>query len=287
MTKILLGAHVSGAGGLYNAVQHGRDIGATTIQLFTANQKRWVNKPLTKEVIDDFRRALAESEIEQVMSHDSYLINLGSPNPEVLVKSRNAFGEEIERCQALGLTYCNFHPGAALKEDPQLCLDKIVESLLETKDRFADDSLRLLLETTAGQGSNVGWKFDELGYIVERTKDHLPIGVCIDTCHIWAGGYDISTAEGWDGVLKDFDEKIGLEHLYAMHLNDSLKGCGSRVDRHRPLGEGEIGIEAFKFVMQDPRLQGLPKYLETPGGMELWEQEIKMLREFAGQPVKK
>lgn len=279
--QLLIGAHTSAAGGAYHALLEGRDIGATTIQLFTANQKRWLGKPLDKTSIDLWQSTLKETGLKQIMSHDSYLINLGSPDPEGLQKSREAFLQEIERCLQLEVSYLNFHPGAALKESPQLCLDRICESLLSFESLVADSSLRLLLETTAGQGSCVGWKFEEIAYIVNKVKDRIPIGVCIDTCHIFAAGYDIRTPEAWNQTLKEFDRIIGLKHLYAFHLNDSAKPLGSRVDRHKPLGEGEIGLESFKFLMRDPRTRELPKYLETPDGPPLWVKEIALLRKLA------
>lgn len=279
--SLLIGAHCSGAGGLYNALLQGVEIGANTIQLFTANQKRWQSKPLEEEVVRQWHETLEKTGIQQVMSHDSYLINLGAPNPEVLAKSRKGLREELERCHTLDITYLNFHPGAALKEPRELCLDKIIESLLELEALAAEGSTRLLLETTAGQGSTVGCTFEELGYILRGVGDRLPIGVCIDTCHIFAAGYDIRTAEACEETLRQYEEHCGIESLYAFHLNDSLKELGSRVDRHRPLGEGEIGLECFKFLMNDPRTRELPKYLETPGGTETWSREIPMLRAMA------
>ena len=282
----LIGAHMSVAGGLENALYDGAKIGCTTVQIFTSNQRQWKSRELTDEKIDPWLKALDETGISEVMSHDSYLINLGAPNEENLEKSRNAFRAEITRCRQLKITYLNFHPGAALKEDRQLCLDRICDSLLMMEELLPDDSTRLLLETTAGQGSTVGCAFEELGYIVEKVHKKIPIGVCIDTCHIFAAGYDCRTPEAWDATLKDFDKHVGLQHLYAFHLNDSMKGLASRVDRHRPLGEGEIGMECFKFLMTDKRTCDLPKYLETPDGPPLWEQEIKKLRQFAGHSKK-
>lgn len=275
---IFIGAHTSAAGGVHNALLEGQKIGATTIQLFTSNQKQWKGRLITDEMISLWQEALKESGLQKIMSHDSYLINLGSPKEEVLVKSRKAFREELHRCHQLKIDYLNFHPGAALKEDVNLCLDRIVDSLLELEEFAAESDTRLLLETTAGQGSTVGWKFEELHYIIDRTKAKIPIGVCLDTCHIFAAGYDLCTEEACDTTFKEFDRIIGLEHLYAFHLNDSLKECGSRVDRHRPLGEGCIGIDCFRFLMNDPRTRHLPKYLETPGGPPLWVDEIALLR---------
>lgn len=275
---LLIGAHTSAAGGVHNALLEGQRIGATTIQLFTANQKRWENKALTEEGIALWNDALQSTGITHVMSHDSYLINLGAPDETNLRKSRIAFEEEIKRCLALKIDYLNFHPGAALKESPQLCLDRIVESLLAQEKLVADGTTRLLLEATAGQGSCVGCKFEELAYIIEKVERKIPIGVCIDTCHIFVAGYDIRTEEAWDRTLKEFDKVIGLKHLYCFHVNDSLKTLGSRVDRHADLGAGTIGWESFRVLMNDPRTRELPKYLETPGGPAVWAEEIAKLR---------
>lgn len=283
--KLLIGAHTSAAGGVFNALLEGKEIGATTIQLFTSNQKRWEGKRLEQEVVDRWFETLEETGLEQIMSHDSYLINLGAPDPDVLRKSRSAFKEEIERCLKLNITFLNFHPGAALKEDPQLCLDRICDSLLEVEGLVAGGSTTLLLEMTAGQGSSVGHRFEQLAYIIDRVQGKIPIGVCVDTCHIFAAGYDIRGEEAWNSTLEEFDRVIGLKFLRAFHLNDSLKGLGTRVDRHQPLGKGEIGYECFRFLMNDTRTREIPKYLETPGGPENWVGEIKMLREFAAQKI--
>lgn len=279
--QLLIGAHTSAAGGAHNALIEGKSIGATTIQLFTANQKQWKGKALTEEGIELFKETLEETGLQKIMSHSSYLINLGSPDPEMLAKSREAFKNEIERCSQLGISYLNFHPGAALLESRQECLDRIVESILSYEDFFVDDSLRLLFEATAGQGSSIGKTFEELGYLVERTKNKVPVGVCIDTCHIFAAGYDIRTPEGWRATLEEFDRLIGLEFLHAFHLNDSVHPLGSKKDRHAQLGEGEIGLESFKFLMTYSKTREIPKYLETPGGCPLWDKEIWTLREFA------
>lgn len=287
MANLLIGAHTSAAGGAFNALLEGSKIGATTIQLFTANQRRWDSKAIDQENVDLWHKTLSETGIKDVMSHDSYLINLGAPDEENLRKSRQAFHEETIRCIQLDLTYLNFHPGAALKEDRQLCLDRICESLLQNEKAAENHKLRFLLEATAGQGSTVGCRFEELAYIISRVKNRIKIGVCIDTCHIFVAGYDLRTAEACDATLKEFDRVVGLEHLYAFHLNDSMKGLGSRVDRHAPLGKGEIGLECFKFLMTDPRTKHLPKYLETPDGPPLWIEEIAMLRQFANTSEKK
>lgn len=278
---ILVGAHTSAAGGVHNALLEGQKIGATTVQLFTSNQKQWKGRVFTDKDLELWQKALNETGLKQIMSHDSYLINLGSPNPEALEKSRQAFQEEIKRCNQLQLAYLNFHPGAALTGDVEECLDRIAESLLLCEPLLEKGHLRLLLEATAGQGSSVGHKFEHLSHVIEKVKNKIPIGVCIDTCHIFVAGYDIKTPEGCESTLQKFDEVVGLNHLYAFHLNDSTKGLGSRVDRHKPLGDGTIGWDCFEFLMTDPRTKWLPKYLETPDGPPLWEKEISKLKEFA------
>lgn len=277
--NLLLGAHTSTAGGLHNALLHGKEIGATTIQLFTSNQRQWKGRQLTSEIVNTWQQTLKETGLSHIMSHDSYLINLGGPNSEILEKSRNAFSEEVKRCVELGVSYLNFHPGAALEGDVQECLDRIIESLLLVRPLLDKETPRLLLETTAGQGSNVGYRFEHLGYIIDQLKGKIPIGVCIDTCHIFVAGYDIRTSEGWDKVLCEFDKIIGLQFLYAFHLNDSMKKLGSRTDRHQSLGQGEIGWECFRFLMNDSRTCKLPKYLETPQ-IDLWPQELEKLKDL-------
>lgn len=279
--KLLIGAHTSAAGGVYNALLQGKEIGATTIQLFTTNQKQWKGRVISDDMAQLWRKTKKETGLKKIMSHDSYLINLGSPSEEILEKSLQAFQSEIERCHQLEIDYLNFHPGAATTSTLDKCLDQIVHSLKKFEKLCAKGHTRLLLETTAGQGSSVGHKFEHLAYILEEVKGIIPIGVCIDTCHIFVAGYDIRTKKGWEATLKEFEKIIGLKHLYAFHLNDSLKPFASRRDRHALLGKGEIGIESFKFLMQHPTTRELPKYLETPEGPPVWKEEIAMLRSFA------
>lgn len=277
---LLIGAHTSIAGSLSNALYEGREIGATTVQIFTANQRQWKSKPISDEAAEHFKATKRETGISVITSHAGYLINLGSPNPYILEQSAHAFYREIERCQALEISFLVFHPGSALEDSREACLDRIVKNLLLMEDLFVDDSLRLLIETTAGQGSNVGSTFGELAYILNGVRGKIPIGVCLDTCHIFAAGYDISTERGWRETKKEFDEIIGLENLYALHINDSVGDRGSHKDRHASLGEGKIGLDSFKFLMREPRLRIIPKYLETPRP-EVWDKEIWMLREFS------
>lgn len=277
----LVGCHNSASGGVHNALLEAKSFNATASQLFTSNQKQWRGKKISDEEVEKWDLAKAASDVKVVISHDGYLINLGSHDQELLVKSRVAFIEEIERCLALDLDFLNFHPGTATDKNPERCLDTIIESLLSFAPLFEKKhKLKLVLETTAGQGNTVGHTFEHIAYIIENCHRKIPVGVCIDTCHIFAAGYDIRTSAAWDKTLKEFDKLVGLKHLDCMHLNDSLKGLGSRVDRHSCLGFGEIGIEAFKFVMQDKRLKHLPKCLETPQKEARWEDEIQMLKDF-------
>ena len=279
--ELLIGAHTSAQGGVHKAILEGHEIGATTVQLFTSNQKRWEGKAISEEEIALFKETVQKTGLKKIMSHDSYLINLGSPDPESRRKSHKAFKEELIRCQKLDLAFLNFHPGAALNSSEEECLDQIAKSLEEFENLADKGSTRLLLEATAGQGSSIGWRFEHLGYLVDRLHKKIPIGVCIDTCHIFSAGYDIRTKKAWDETLAQFDKIVGLKHLYALHVNDSLKPFAARRDRHAPLGDGEIGMECFKVMMTHPLLREIPKYLETPDGPPLWKKEIALLRDFA------
>jgi deoxyribonuclease IV len=278
---LLLGVHCSAAGGAYHALYAGASIGCTTIQLFTANQRTWSTKALTEEAIARWEVALEETQLRDIMSHDSYLINLGCPREEILHKSRIAFRQEIERCTALKIRYLNFHPGAALDDPVEKCLDRISTSLKSMAKLLEKGSTVLLLESTAGQGSVVGHRFEQLAVIIEKAHAHVPIGVCLDTCHLFAAGYDIRDRASWDATLKEFDAVIGLKYLRALHLNDSVHELGSRKDRHESLGKGKIGLECFRVAMTHPLLRHLPKYLETPNGEVMYAKEIALLRKMA------
>ncbi|WP_100934415.1 deoxyribonuclease IV [Candidatus Chlamydia corallus] len=278
----LLGAHTSTAGGLKNAIYEGRDIGASTVQIFTANQRQWQRRTLKPEVVRDFKEALKETDLSYIMSHAGYLINAGAPDPIILEKSRIGIYQEIADCITLGISFVNFHPGAALKKSKEECLNKIIASFGQSASLFDNaPSLVVLLETTAGQGTLIGSNFEELGYLVQNLKNRIPIGVCVDTCHIFAAGYDITSPKGWEHVLKEFDHHIGLSYLRAFHLNDSMFPLGENKDRHAPIGKGYIGKESFKFLMTNEQTKKIPKYLETPGGPENWEKEIRELLNFS------
>lgn len=279
--EIWIGAHTSAAGGAHNALYQGKEIEATAIQLFTSNQKQWNGRKISEEEIDLWQKALEETGIRHVMSHDSYLINLGSPDEELLQKSRNAMRQEIERCHLFNIPYLNFHPGASTRGSVEACLETIAESLIELEPLIHKGKTLLVLETTAGQGTSVGHQFEQIGYILKKVHHKIPVGVCIDTCHIFAAGYDIRTPDGWEKTLKTFDDAIGLKYLCAFHLNDSQKDLGAKVDRHACIGKGKIGLDSFQFLMSDARTAHLPKYLETPEGPEEWKKEITLLKKFA------
>ena len=275
------GAHVSASGGVENAVKNAKDIGATAFALFTKNQRQWIAPQLTAEQIETFKRAMAEAGFSaaQILPHDSYLINLGHPDQEGLEKSRESFFEEMQRCELLGLDRLNFHPGSHLKRiSEEGSLDRIAESINMALERTK--GVTAVLENTAGQGSNLGYKFEHLAYIIDRVEDKSRVGVCLDTCHSFAAGYDLRTKEACDATFAEFDRVIGFKYLCGMHLNDAMRPLGSHIDRHSPMGEGEIGIECFKYIASDPRFDNIPLILETPDE-ERWAQEIAQLREFA------
>ncbi len=273
-----IGAHVSAAGGVESAPAAAQAIGANAFALFTRNQKMWVSKPLTEKSIAAFKAALSAAGIlpRHVLPHDSYLINLGSPNPEGLTKSRKAFLDEMCRCGQLGLSLLNFHPGSHLKLlTEEECLDRIAESINEALE--ATEGITAVIENTAGQGSNLGYKFSQLARIIAGVNDKSRVGVCIDTCHTFAAGYDLADAGGYETALEEFEREVGFSYLRAVHLNDSKKGCGSRVDRHESLGKGMLGNDFFIRFMHDVRFDEIPIILETPAP-ELWAGEIRWLR---------
>ncbi len=278
-----VGAHVSASGGVFNAPKNAQDIGAKAFALFTKNQRQWKAKDLDSETIDKFQRALEDSGIlpKHVLPHDSYLINLGHPEMEKREKSLDAFIDEVKRCELLGLDRLNFHPGSHLKKmDEDACLDAIAESMNKTLDVTKD--VKLVLENTAGQGSNLGWKFEHLAHIIDKVEDKSRVGVCIDTCHMFTAGYDIRTKETYDATWEEFDRIVGFEYLSGMHINDSKPDLGSHVDRHHSLGLGKIGLDSFRFLMNDPRMDDIPLVLETIDE-SIWDQEIKLLYSFMEQ----
>lgn len=274
------GAHVSASGGVENAVKNAVDIGATAFALFTKNQRQWLAPALTATQIDTFKRAMSDAGFtaSQVLPHDSYLINLGHPDAEALAKSRDSFFEEMRRCELLGLDRLNFHPGSHLKAiSEEASLELIAESINMALERT--QGVTAVIENTAGQGSNLGYKFEHLAYIIDRVEDKGRVGVCIDTCHSFAAGYDLRTREACERSFAEFDRIVGFKYLRGMHLNDAMRPLGSRVDRHSPLGAGEIGLECFRYIASDSRFDNIPLILETPDE-SLWSKEIAMLRDM-------
>ena len=272
-----VGAHVSTAGGVFNAPLNAERIGARAFALFTKNQRQWKAKPLTDDDVGKFRENLERVGIDpkHILPHDSYLINLGNPYPEKRRRSLEAFIDEIERCYLLGLKYLNFHPGSHLgKMSEEECLEVIADSINEAIYRTKD--VVLVIENTAGQGSNVGYRFEHLARIIELVEDKSRIGVCLDTCHMFAAGYDIRTKEEYERTMREFGEVVGFKYLKGMHLNDAKSELGSRVDRHHSIGKGNIGIDAFRFIMNDDRLNDIPLILETIDP-SIWKEEIELL----------
>lgn len=277
------GAHVSASGGVENAIKNAKAIGATAFALFTKNQRQWLAPELTAAQIELFRQQMAEAGYAawQVLPHDSYLINLGHPDQEGLDKSRESFFEEMRRCELLGLDRLNFHPGSHLKRiSEEGSLDRIAESINMALERTS--GVTAVLENTAGQGSNLGFRFEHLAYIIDRVEDKSRVGVCLDTCHTFAAGYDLRTTEALDATFAEFDRVVGFNYLRGMHLNDAMRPLGSRVDRHSPLGDGEIGWECFRYIARDRRFDNIPLILETPDEAR-WSEEIAKLKEFATQ----
>lgn len=273
-----IGAHVSASGGVENAPVNAHNIGATAFALFTKNQRQWVSSPLSDKSIELFKQRCKEYGYGDgmILPHDSYLINLGHPESEGLNKSRNAFIDEMQRCSQLGVDRLNFHPGSSLGLISESeCLSRIAESINIALDKT--EGVTAVIENTAGQGSNLGFHFEHLAEIIDQVKDKERVGVCLDTCHAFAAGYDLLTPDSFDDVFTRFEKIIGFRYLKGMHLNDAKKGLGSRVDRHESLGKGILGETVFRKIMKDPRFDNIPLILETPDE-SIWPQEIEMLR---------
>lgn len=272
-----IGAHVSVLGGVENAPVNAHAIGAKAFALFTKNQKQWKSAALTQKSIRVFKERCEELGYlpQHILPHDSYLINLGHPEAEGLQKSRESFLDEMQRCEQLGLDRLNFHPGSHLKQiSEEACLERIAESINWVLDQTK--GVTAVIENTAGQGSNLGYTFEHLRYIIDRVEDKSRVGVCIDTAHTLAAGYDITTLEGFTQTFLEFDRIVGFSYLKGMHINDSKKALASRVDRHDNIGKGLMGLTLFKTLMNDPRFDDIPLILETPDE-ELWADEIRYL----------
>ncbi|MBD5195811.1 MAG: deoxyribonuclease IV [Bacteroidales bacterium] len=275
--KKYIGAHVSSSGGVQNTPLAAAAIGAKAFALFTGFSNRWSSKPISKETAEQFKERCEANGFtaSQILPHDNFLINLGSPDKAKLAMSRKSFLEEMQRCEALGLTMLNFHPGSHLNElSEEECLDRIAESINITLDQTS--GVTAVLESTAGQGSNLGWRFEHLARIIEGVEDKTRVGVCVDTCHSHSAGYDLKSEEGYKKTWEEFDSIIGRSYLKALHLNDNKRDLGSRIDRHELIGKGSLGEEFFIRLVNDPRFDNMPLILETPDP-ENWASEISWL----------
>jgi len=274
--KILLGAHMSIAGGVHTAVERAASIGCTTMQLFVKNNNRWSGKLLGEEGVATYKKLLSEARIRPVMVHDSYLINLCAANKLILKKSRAALKDELDRSETLGAEYLNFHPGSHMGVGEQEGIERVAESLNLVHDQTKGYNVLSVIETTAGQGTAIGYRFEHLRQLIDLIEEKDRMAVCVDTCHIFAAGYDISTENGYKQTFRDFDAIVGLNRLVAFHVNDSKRELGSRVDRHEHIGEGQIGKEGFSLLMNDSRFTHIPKILETPKGPDMKEDVKNM-----------
>ena len=278
---MLLGAHVSVAGRLANAPAHGRAIGADVIQVFTRNQLQWKTRPVSVVEASDFKRAMADSGLQFAVAHASYLINLASPDWTTLARSRRALLGEVRRCHALGIPCLVLHPGSHMGAGEAAGIHRVVASLDHVFERAEGLAVEVLLEATAGQGSSLGHRFEHLAEIVSRSRFPGRLGVCLDTCHLLAAGYDIASPLGFGRTVREVDAVVGLSRVKAIHLNDARAGLGSRLDRHAPIGRGHLGLAAFRRLLRDARFQGVPMLLETPGPLAEWKREIALLRRLA------
>jgi len=280
---MLLGAHMSIAGGAYNAFAQGEEAGCTSIQIFTKSSNQWKAKELTDEEIEKYHEEQKRSGINPVVAHDSYLINLGSPDAALLTRSREAFLVEMKRCEAFKIPFLVTHPGSHLNKGEEWGVTRIAESLSWLHQKTDGFKVRIALETTAGQGSNLGYKFEQIASMISQAEGSERLAVCLDTCHIFAAGYDITTETAYNKTISEFDRIIGLDKLTVLHFNDAKKGLGSRIDRHEHIGKGEIGEKAFGFFMRDKRFAKIPKLLETPKGDdgEMDKVNLAILRKLA------
>jgi deoxyribonuclease-4 len=279
------GAHVSVSGGVYKAPQNGKDATCDVVQIFTKNQVQWRVPDLTDEEITKFKAEQERTGVEVVCVHASYLINLGGFARKKLYLSRSNFVVEMQRAEALGIPYLIVHPGSHVGEGEEAGLERISESLNYVLDKCPDFKLKVLLESTAGQGDNLGYTFEQLATMRNRVEAEERVGICVDTCHGFAAGYELRTKEGYDRTMAELDETVGIEQVGVFHVNDSKKELGSRVDRHDHIGEGEIGVTAFEYLVNDSRFQSVPMVIETPGGPEKHAENLKTLRGLVKKPA--
>lgn len=276
MSAQLIGAHMPTSGGLGNSIRNGKAIGCTAIQVFTSSPQQWRSKPVSDEMAADFKAACAETEISKVVSHDSYLINLCAPDPDKRIQSIEGMKGEIERCSKYGIRYVVSHMGSHVGQGVEIGLDEVAESTRQVLEETPDD-VTVCMETTAGQGTALMSKFEELAAIIDKLQGHSRLAICLDTCHIFVAGYDIRTEETFLQTFEQFEKVLGFDRLKVVHCNDSKKGLGSKVDRHDNLGKGEIGMETFRLLVNDSRFDQIPILLETPTENEGHEKDIATL----------
>ncbi len=275
--KVLLGAHMSIAGGVHTAIERAEKIGCTTLQLFVKNNNQWKGKPLSDEDVRTYKELVSKSTLGPIAAHSTYLINLCAIDPEILVKSRATLKDEFDRCERLGIDYLNFHPGSHMGAGERDGIRRIAESLNVIHEQTRGYAVRSVLETTAGQGSAIGHRFEHLRAIIDQVASSDRMAVCVDTCHVFAAGYDLVSPEGYEETFRLFEEIIGLDRLVMFHVNDSKRERGSRVDRHDHIGKGKIGTRGFRHLMNDSRFERIPKILETPKGPEM-KEDIRNMR---------
>lgn len=282
----MFGAHMSISGGFDKALERGGEINCQTIQIFTKNSNQWKAKEITEKDITTYQNLFNKLQITPVVAHDSYLINLASPDPDLHKKSLEAFFLEMVRCEKLKIPYLVFHPGAHIGSGEKAGLKKVAQSINLLLKRGKGFKVSLLIETTAGQGTNLGYKFEHIGEIIKMVKQKKYVGVCLDTCHIFAAGYDITTKKGYKKTFKAFHQIIGIDKIKVIHINDSKKELGSRVDRHEHIGKGYMGLEPFRFLVNDKKFTSIPKILETPKGPDM-KEDVENLKVLKGLIKKK
>lgn len=280
-----MGAHMSTAGGLHNSLTSGKGIGCTAVQLFTGNPRQWVHLDISDETVEKYKLALASTGMEFTVAHDSYLINLAAPDSVILDKSRVAFRKELERAEALGIPWVVTHMGARLDSDEQVALKLLSTSLDLILEETAGFNVGVALETTAGQGTGLGHRFEQIEQVIDGCSGNRRLGVCLDTCHVFVAGYDLRTADAFQSTFDDFDKSIGIDRLKVIHANDAKKPLGSRVDRHEHIGDGEIGELAFRLLVNDARLKDVPIIIETPELDTMHAVNLARLMSFVGAPV--
>jgi deoxyribonuclease-4 len=286
--ELLIGAHKSIAGGVYNALKLGEDVGCRTIQIFTKNSNQWRGKDIPDADAKKFIEEVARTGISPVVAHDSYLINIASPNEELLKKSIDALFDELKRCELLEIPYLVMHPGSHTGSGEEVALKKVAESINTVHSMAKGFNVKILLETTAGQGTNLGYSFEHLRTIYDKVKQNDRLGYCYDTCHTFVAGYDITSREAYEETMQKFDKVLGIENLLCFHINDAKKGLGSRIDRHEHIGKGTLGELPFAMLMQDKRFKDIPKILETPKGKDQKEDvmNMKILKRLAKKKIK-